>query len=79
MKALHIRNNIIQFIQLWESIILDFKWTNPTHSFLDELIWVLIDDLGGDILSKIEMKNVAEWDKNIIRFIVNSHIQKQLA
>ena len=50
-KASDLRKNLITSLSLpSNTIILDFKDVNPSHSFMDELIGILVLEQGIEIL-----------------------------
>lgn len=53
-KASDLRKNLITTLTLpSNTIILDFKDVNPSHSFMDELIGILLLEQGIEVLKRI--------------------------
>lgn len=73
-KALEIRNNVFKHLYFdankEEKIIFDFSWTNPTHGYIDELIWASILIKWEEILDKYEFVWLEEKHKPLFDFVI---------
>lgn len=59
-----------------EKVEIDFEGTNPTQSFVDELIGVLVLEHGPKILQRLVMKNCTDSVKSILHFVVSARIDR---
>lgn len=55
---------------------LDFAGTNPTQSFVDELVGVLVLEHGPNVLSRLVMKNCNDLTKSILHFVVTDRMDQ---
>lgn len=73
-KALEIRNNVFKHLYFdankEEKIIFDFSWTNPTHGYIDELIWASILIKWEEILDKYKFVWLEERHKPLFDFVI---------
>lgn len=74
--ALSIRDIAERALDSGEKVEFDFAGTNPTQSFIDELIGALVMDRGAEILRDLTMKNCSHDIKNILHFVVSDRIDQ---
>ena len=74
--ALPIRDLIENSISKGDQVDLDFSDTNPTQSFIDELVGALIMDHGSRVLDLLIMKNCSEDIKSILHFVVSDRLDQ---
>lgn len=68
--ALPIRDQVVAALDAGDSVALDFAGTNPTQSFVDELVGTLVLEKGPDVLDHLIMKNCSDDAKAILHFVV---------
>lgn len=74
--ALPIRDLVEQALEAGEVVALDFEGTNPTQSFVDELVGSLVLERGGDVLDSLVMKNCSDDAKAILHFVVSDRLDQ---
>ena len=72
--ALSIRDEIETALDDEMSVTIDFRATNPTQSFVDELIGTLVTERGQTVLEKLILKNCSPEIKAILNFVVSDRI-----
>lgn len=75
--ALPIRDLVDAELQGEGSVVLDFGSTNPTQSFVDELVGVLVIEHGPEVLGRLVMRNCSEDTKAILHFVVGDRLQQR--
>jgi|GEM_PF-902351 len=75
--ALPIRDELIGMLANSHQVEVDFARTNPTQSFIDELIGVLVLDQGKDVLSKLVLKNCSADIKAILHLVVSDRLEQR--
>lgn len=74
--ALPIRDQVEKALEAGEVVALDFAGTNPTQSFVDELIGALVIERGVDVLDSLVMKNCSDDAKAILHFVVSDRLDQ---
>lgn len=74
--ALPIRDEIEVLLDSHEKVALDFAGTNPTQSFVDEVVGVLVIERGPAVLSRLVFLNCNEDIKAILHFVVSDRLRK---
>ena len=74
--ALPIRDRVEKALEEGESVTLDFEDTNPTQSFVDELIGSLVLERGIEVLDELLMQNCSEDIKAILHFVVSDRFDQ---
>jgi hypothetical protein len=74
--ALPIRDQVEKALEAGEIVTLDFEDTNPTQSFVDELIGSLVLERGVEVLDGLIMKNCSEDAKAILHFVVSDRLDQ---
>lgn len=74
--ALPIRDQVETALEKGETVTLDFEDTNPTQSFVDELIGSLVLERGIDVLDRLVMKNCSDDIKAILHFVVSDRLDQ---
>jgi len=72
--AMTIRDELEGLMASSDSVEIDFQNTNPTQSFVDELIGVLVLEYGRAVLSKIIFKNCSADTKTILHLVVSDRL-----
>lgn len=72
--AMTIRDELEELMASGEPVEVDFENTNPTQSFVDELIGVLVLEYGKPVLSKIIFKNCSPDTKTILHLVVSDRL-----
>ena len=72
--AMTIRDELEGLMASGESVEVDFENTDPTQSFVDELIGVLVLEHGRSVLSKIIFKNCSPNTKTILHLVVSDRL-----
>jgi len=70
-SAIPLRLRIASAIERGERVDVDFTGVEATHSFLDELIGVLVGVQGPDVLRLIAFKGCSDTVKGILQFVAN--------
>jgi hypothetical protein len=76
--ALPIRDEIERFLghtNSDEKIIINFSNVNPTQSFVDELLGVIVLEHGPNVLSRMVMKNCSDDIKSILHFVISDRLK----
>ena len=74
--AFPIRDRIESALDAGETVALNFSGINPTQSFVDELVGVLVIERGQDVLDYLVMKNCNEDTKAILHFVVSDRLEQ---
>jgi hypothetical protein len=74
--ALPIRDELEQLLSSGNSVAIDFADTNPTQSFIDELIGVLVLQRGKSILSCLIFRNCSDHVKAILNLVVSDRLEQ---
>lgn len=74
--ALPVRDELVGLINSGEKVEIDFADTNPTQSYIDELIGVLVMDFGKVILSKLIFKNCSETTQALLHLVVSDRLKQ---
>lgn len=74
--ALPIRDRVVMALDAGEQVELDFGGTNPTQSFVDELVGSLVLERGADVLDSLFMKNCNDDAKAILHFVVSDRLDQ---
>lgn len=72
--AVPYREQIERVIDDADSVVIDFRNTDATQSFIDELIGSLVLRRGRSVLSKLIFENCTAQVKAIIRFVVQDRL-----
>ena len=73
-SALPMRDRIEQLLQQSDTVTIDFAKSNPTQSFVDELIGAMIMDHGAPILGRLVFANCSEDAKAILHFVISDRL-----
>lgn len=76
--AMTIRDELEELMASGESVDVDFQNTNPTQSFVDELIGVLVLERGRSVLSRMVFKNCSDDIKTILHLVVSDRLDMHL-
>lgn len=76
LMALPLRDRIDCALDNHEIVEIDFSGTNPTQSFVDELVGTLVLERGGDVLDSLVMKNCSDDVKAILHFVVSDRLDQ---
>lgn len=68
-KAGGVRTQVEQAILAGHEVVLDFAGVEVTQSFADELVGVLILNLGPEVLETLVFKNCSENVRAIVQFV----------
>jgi len=74
--ALPIRDQVTAALDAGETVALHFAGTNPTQSFVDELVGVLVLERGESVLDHLVMKGCNEDTKAILHFVVGDRLDQ---
>ncbi|WP_425218848.1 STAS-like domain-containing protein [Ralstonia solanacearum] len=74
--ALPIRDEIVALLEQHDKVALDFAGTNPTQSFVDEIIGVLVVERGPSVLKHLVFLNCNEDVKAILHFVVGDRLSE---
>jgi hypothetical protein len=74
--ALPIRDEIESSLDAGSTVTIDFLGTNPTQSFVDELVGVLILHRGPSVLERLLLVNCSEDIKAILHFVVSDRLDE---
>lgn len=74
--ALPIRDQVVAALEEGQDIVLDFAGTNPTQSFVDELVGALVMDRGEGVLKRLTMRNCDEDTRTILHFVVSDRLNQ---
>jgi hypothetical protein len=74
--ALPIRDEVDAALNAGQTVVLDFTGTNPTQSFIDELVGVLVLERGIDVLDRLIMKGCSDDTKAILHFVVSDRLDQ---
>lgn len=72
--AMTIRDKLEVLIATGDPVEVDFRNTNPTQSFVDELIGVLVLEHQRAVLSKIVFKNCSTDTRTILHLVVSNRL-----
>lgn len=75
--ALPIRDQVLCALNDGQTVALDFAGTNPTQSFVDELVGALVMECGPSVLELLLFKNCSEDTKAILHFVVSDRLDQQ--
>lgn len=75
----NIRNVFIQEYKKWKRINLNFKWIDTvTHSFTDELIWVIIYFDWEKALNKLSFKWCNNETEKMLKFVIQDRLSENI-
>ncbi|MGA3702305.1 STAS-like domain-containing protein [Ralstonia nicotianae] len=77
--ALPIRDEIVALLAQHDKVALDFAGTNPTQSFVDEIVGVLVVERGPSVLQRLVFLNCNEDIKAILHFVVSDRLSEHNA
>ena len=72
--ALPLRDRIESLLAEGHTVTVDFAHSNPTQSFVDELIGALVMDRGLEVLKSLKFANCTDEVKAIIHFVVSDRL-----
>ena len=76
--ALPIRDELKLLLECNEKVEIDFSSINPTQSFIDELIGVLVLERGKSVLSHLVFKNCSFEVRAILHLVVSDRIDQYI-
>lgn len=74
--ALPLRDELEGMLAYNELVEIDFASVNPTQSFIDELIGVLVLEHGKPVLSRLVLKNCSAEVKAILHLVVSDRLDQ---
>jgi hypothetical protein len=74
--ALAIRDELETMLRDGDQVEIDFANTNPTQSFIDELVGVLVLERGKPVLSHLVLKNCSPKVKAILHLVVGDRLRQ---
>lgn len=76
-NAFRLRDQIESAIDACDEVTLDFAGTNPTQSFLDELVGVLVLTHGNTVLNHITFANCTKETRTILHFVISDRLDQR--